>query len=141
MKFQKYFALFVLLLKRLFADEAVPLAGNIAFRMVFSLFPFLIFLTSLAGFFGSAELANSIINFLLGVLPAGLVSPFSNEILSILTVQRADLLGIAAGLTVGSAMGGVGGRIRVARVGVGGRGAGYCPGGAELPGMAKLVTR
>jgi membrane protein len=28
---------------RLFADEAIPLAGNIAFRTIFSLFPFLIF--------------------------------------------------------------------------------------------------
>ena len=107
MKFQKLLALFVRILKRLFADEAIPLAGNIAFRMVFSLFPFLIFLTSMAGYFGSAELANRIINFLLGVMPAGLVSPFSNEILSILTVPRADLLSIAAVLTVWSAMGGV----------------------------------
>ena len=29
---------------RLFADEAMPLAGNIAFRMIFSIFPFLIFI-------------------------------------------------------------------------------------------------
>ena len=30
-------------LRRLFADEAIPLAGNIAFRTLFSIFPFLIF--------------------------------------------------------------------------------------------------
>ena len=107
MKLTQLFALFVLLLKRLFADEAVPLAGNIAFRMVFSLFPFLIFLTSLAGFFGSAELAQGIIKFLLSVMPAGLVNPFTDEITSILTIPRADLLSLAAVLTVWSAMGGV----------------------------------
>jgi len=100
-------ALFTHLLKRLFADEAVPLAGNIAFRMVFSLFPFLIFLTSLAGFFGSAELANSVIAFMLRALPSSMVKPFSNEIISILTVPRAGLLSLAALLTVWSAMGGV----------------------------------
>ena len=107
MKFKKAMALFWHLLKRLFADEAIPLAGNIAFRLVFSLFPFLIFLTSLAGYFGSAELANGIIKFLLSVMPAGLVNPFSNEIISILTVPRADLLSLAAALTIWSAMGGV----------------------------------
>jgi membrane protein len=107
MKLNQLFALFVLLLKRLFADEAVPLAGNIAFRMMFSLFPFLIFLTSLAGFFGSAELANGVIKFLLGVMPVGLVNPFANEITSILTVPRAGLLSLAVLLTLWSAMGGV----------------------------------
>ena len=46
---------------RLFADEAIPLAGNIAFRTLFSIFPFLIFLTSLAGFFGNDALAASVV--------------------------------------------------------------------------------
>ena len=107
MNFRSLFALFVILLKRLFADEAIPLAGNIAFRMVFSLFPFLIFLTSLAGFFGSAQLANDVIKFLLGVMPSDVVNPLSSEIISILTVPRAGLLSLAALLTVWSAMGGV----------------------------------
>ncbi len=107
MKFRSLIALITLMLKRLFADEAVPLAGNIAFRMLFSLFPFLIFLTTLAGFFGSAELANNTITFLLNVMPSSLVKPFSSEIISILTIPRAGLLSIAALLTVWSAMGGV----------------------------------
>jgi membrane protein len=104
---QQALTLLNLMIKRLFADEAIPLAGNIAFRTVFSLFPFLIFLTALAGFFGSAELANSIISFLLGVAPKGLVQPFIGEITSILTVPRAGLMSLAAALTVWSAMGGV----------------------------------
>ncbi len=99
--------LFVKALKRLFADEAIPLAGNIAFRTIFSLFPFLIFLTSVAGFFGSEALAGKIVNFLLGVAPADLVKPFAAEIMSILTVPRTGLLSIAALLTIWSAMGGV----------------------------------
>ena len=107
MTFQKLIALFVRLLKRLFADEAVPLAGNIAFRFVFSLFPFLIFLTSLSGFFGSAELANNITSFLLSIMPASLVQPFQSEIMSILTVPRTGLLSLAIMLTIWSATGGV----------------------------------
>ena len=100
-------ALFGKALQRLFADEAIPLAGNIAFRVIFSLFPFLIFLTSVAGFFGSEDLASKVVNFLLDVAPATLVKPFASEILSILTIPRAGLLSLAALLTIWSAMGGV----------------------------------
>jgi membrane protein len=100
-------ALFREALRRLFADEAVPLAGNIAFRSVFSLFPFLIFLTALAGFFGSADQAERAVTFLLSVAPQQLVTPLAGEIRSILTVPRTDLLSLAALLTVWSAMAGV----------------------------------
>lgn len=94
-------------IRRLFADEAVPLAGNIAFRTLFSIFPFLIFLTALAGFFGTEDQARAAVDFLLGVVPAQLVGPLAGEITSILTVPRADLLSIAALLTIWSAMAGV----------------------------------
>ncbi len=94
-------------LRRLFADEAVPLAGNIAFRSVFSIFPFMIFLTAIAGFVGTEAQATAAVNFLLGVAPEALVRPLVGEITSILTVPRADLLSIAALLTIWSAMAGV----------------------------------
>jgi membrane protein len=93
--------------RRLFADEAVPLAGNIAFRLIFSLFPFLIFLTAIAGFVGTEEQAAAAVAFLLDVAPENLVRPLEGEIRSILTVPRADLLSIAALLTIWSAMAGV----------------------------------
>ena len=93
--------------KRLFADEAVPLAGNIAFRSIFSIFPFLIFLTAIAGFVGTEEQARAAVNFLLDVAPENLVRPLETEIRSILTVPRADLLSLAALLTIWSAMSGV----------------------------------
>jgi membrane protein len=92
---------------RLFADEAIPLAGNIAFRTLFSIFPFLIFLTALAGFFGNDSLAEGIVTFLLGVAPSELVKPLVPEIRSILTVPRTGLLSLSAVLTIWSAMGGV----------------------------------
>jgi membrane protein len=94
-------------LRRLFADEAIPLAGNIAFRTLFSIFPFLIFLTALAGFFGNADLAEKVVSFLLSVAPEQLVHPLASEIRSILTVPRTGLLSLAALLTIWSAMGGV----------------------------------
>lgn len=94
-------------LRRLFADEAIPLAGNIAFRTLFSIFPFLIFLTALSGFFGNADLAEKAVSFLLSVAPEQLVHPLAAEIRSILTVPRTGLLSLAALLTIWSAMGGV----------------------------------
>lgn len=92
---------------RLFADEAIPLAGNIAFRTVFSVFPFLIFLTALAGFFGNDNLAEGVVTFLLSVAPPRLVEPLVPEIRSILTVPRTGLLSLSALITIWSAMGGV----------------------------------
>jgi membrane protein len=92
---------------RLFADEAIPLAGNIAFRTLFSVFPFLIFLTALAGFFGNDHLAEDIVTYLLSVAPEQLVQPLVPEIRSILTVPRTGLLSLSAALTIWSAMGGV----------------------------------
>ncbi len=94
-------------IKRLFADEAVPLAGNIAFRSVFSIFPFLIFVTALAGFFGSEDVAQKAITFLIAIVPEQLMRPLAGEIRSILTVPRTDLLSLAAALTIWSAMAGV----------------------------------
>ena len=93
--------------RRLFADEAIPLAGNIAFRTLFSIFPFLIFLTALAGFFGNENLAEKVVTFLLSVAPEQLVRPLASEIRSILTVPRTGLLSLAALLTIWSAMAGV----------------------------------
>lgn len=92
---------------RLFADEAMPLAGNIAFRMIFSIFPFLIFLTALGGFLGNEALAQRIVDFLLEVAPDQLVNPLAPEIHRILTVPRTGLLSISAALTIWSAMAGV----------------------------------
>lgn len=93
--------------ERLFADEAIPLAGNIAFRTLFSVFPFLIFLTALAGFFGSEDLAQRIVDYLLSVAPEELVTPLAGEIRSILTTPRTGLLSLSAVITVWSAMAGV----------------------------------
>ncbi len=93
--------------RRMVADEAIPLAGNIAFRMMFSAFPFLIFLTAIAGFIGSEDWVEHTVQLLLSVAPNNVVAPLAKEIRSILTVPRADLLSIGALLTIWSAMAGV----------------------------------
>ena len=93
--------------RRMVADEAIPLAGNIAFRLMFSIFPFLIFLTAMAGFFGSEAWVEHTVQILLSVAPDKVVAPIAREIRSILTVPRVDFLSLGAALTVWSAMAGV----------------------------------
>jgi membrane protein len=93
--------------KRLVADEAIPLAGNIAFRMMFSIFPFLIFLTALSGFIGSEAWVEHTVQILLSVAPEKVVAPVAREVRSILTVPRVDFLSLGALLTIWSAMAGV----------------------------------
>ena len=92
---------------RLFADEAIPLAGNIAFRTLFSAFPFLLFVTALAGFFGNQELAKSLIEFLFAVAPEEIVRPLQPEILSVLTIRQKGVLSLSVALTIWTASGGV----------------------------------
>lgn len=92
---------------RLFADEAIPLAGNIAFRTLFSAFPFLIFLTSLSGFLGNMKLATNIVDFLIAVAPEQIVRPIEPEIKHVLTVRQSGLLSLSVLLTIWTASGGV----------------------------------
>lgn len=98
---------------RLWMDEAVSTAGNIAFRAVMALFPFLIFVSSLTAFAGDAEMAKSLTEFLISIVPEPLVDTIVGELESVLTVRRGDLASIGVLLTVWFALGGVDG-VRVA---------------------------
>lgn len=94
-------------LLRLWADEALPLAGNIAFRALLSAFPFLIFMSSLAAFVGSEKLAEGTVLFLFEIAPTEIIEPFLPEIRSVLTVERGGLLSIGLLLTLWTASGGI----------------------------------
>jgi membrane protein len=72
-----------------------------------ALFPFLIVLTSLAGFFGSKELADQAVGLLLQVWPAQVADALSSEIHDVLTTTRGDILTIGAVLAIYFASNGV----------------------------------
>src|SRR6266436_5611124 len=65
-----------------------------------ALFPFLIVLTSLAGFFGSKELADQAAGLMLQVWPRQVADSLSGEIHDVLTTTRGDALTIGAVLAV-----------------------------------------
>lgn len=92
---------------RFYIDDGFPLAGNIAFCTILSVFPFLLFLTGLAGFFGNEHLAEAAVNYLLSVAPAEIVNPISREVRKLLTGTGGGLLTFTAMFTLYTAATGV----------------------------------
>jgi membrane protein len=89
------------------ADDGWAIASHIALSTLMALFPFLIVLTSLAGFFGSKELADQAAGLMLQVWPKQVADSLSGEIHDVLTTTRGDALTIGALLAVYFASNGV----------------------------------
>jgi membrane protein len=76
-------------------DGGLTYAGHIAFMTLFSLFPFLIFLTTLAGEIGQTEAAREFVTMLLGALPqevSGAIRPAIDEVMS---TRRTGLMTVS----------------------------------------------
>ena len=89
------------------ADDGWAIASHIALSTLMALFPFLIVLTSLAGFFGSKELADQAALLLLQTWPPQVASTISGQIHDVLTTTRTDALTVGAVLAVYFASNGV----------------------------------
>ena len=85
---------------RFAADDGWAIASHIALSTLMSMFPFLILVTALAGFFGTKELADEVGRILLEAWPAQVASPIASEIHTVLTVARGDVLTVGALLAV-----------------------------------------
>jgi membrane protein len=89
------------------ADDGWAIASHIALSTLMALFPFLIVLTSLAGFFGSKELADQAAGLMLETWPKQIADSLSGEIHDVMTTTRGDALTIGAVLAVYFASNGV----------------------------------
>lgn len=89
------------------ADDGWAIASHIALSTLMALFPFLIVITSLAGFFGSKELADQAASLLLQTWPPQVAVTISGQIHQVLTTTRTDALTIGAVLAVYFASNGV----------------------------------
>jgi membrane protein len=89
------------------ADDGWAIASHIALSTLMALFPFLIVLASLAGFFGSKELADQAVQLLLQTWPKQVADSLSGQIHDVLTTSRGDILTIGAVLAVYFASNGV----------------------------------
>jgi membrane protein len=94
---------------RLWSDDAFGLAGNVAFRALLAIFPFLIFTSSITAFIGNRSMADDLIGFLIAIVPPALVEPIVSEVEKVMTVQRGGVLSIGILLTIWFAVGGVDG--------------------------------
>jgi membrane protein len=89
------------------ADDGWAIASHIALSVLMALFPFLIVLTSLAGFFGSKELADQAADLMLQIWPEQVANTLSSEIHDVLTTSRGDALTVGLVLAVYFASNGV----------------------------------
>ncbi len=89
------------------ADDAWAIASHIALSALMSLFPFLILVTTLAGFFGTRELADEVARILLEAWPTQVAEPIAAEIRSVLTTARGDLLTIGIAFAIYFASSGI----------------------------------
>jgi membrane protein len=89
------------------ADDGWAIASHIALSTLMALFPFLIVLTSLAGFFGSQELADQAAGLMLQTWPKQVADSLSGQIHEVLMTTRGDALTIGAVLAVYFASNGV----------------------------------
>jgi membrane protein len=89
------------------ADDGWAIASHIALSTLMALFPFLIVLTALAGFFGSKDLADQAAGLFLQTWPKQVADTLSSEVHDVLTTTRSDILTIGAALALYFASNGV----------------------------------
>jgi len=92
---------------RFLANDGWATASHIALSVLMAMFPFFIVLTALAGFFGSADLADEVANLLLATWPEEVAVPITQEIHSVLTTTHRGALTLGVVLAVYFASSGV----------------------------------
>jgi membrane protein len=76
-------------------DGGMTYAGHIAFMTLFSSFPFLIFLTTLAGEIGQIEAAREFVTMALGALPDEVAAAIRPAIDEVMSTRRTGLMTIS----------------------------------------------
>lgn len=90
------------------ADDGWAIASHIALSTLMALFPFLIVVTALAGFFfGSKELADEAARLLLDAWPKQVAAPIATDITGVLTSTRGDVLTLGSAFALYFASSGV----------------------------------
>ena len=81
-------------------NDGWAIASHVALTILMSMFPFLIFITALAGFFGTKELANEATHMLLQTWPEQVALPLARQIDAVLTQTHSGLLTLSMALTI-----------------------------------------
>lgn len=94
-------------LRRFIVNGGLIMSGHLAFVGLLTLFPFLIFLTALAGFFGQTELGTLFVAFIFEQMPEEVAGVLSVPLLEVLQETRGGLMTIGILLAVWTASSGV----------------------------------
>ena len=85
--------------EKFLADDGWAIASYIGLTLLMSLFPFLIFVGAVAGFLGSAELAEEAARLVFAEWPDVVARPIAHEVANVLTAPRGGLLTFGAVLS------------------------------------------
>jgi membrane protein len=85
---------------RFLFDDGWAIASHIALSILMSLFPFLIFVTSLAAFAGAGDLADAAVRILFETWPEQVAAPLAGEVHNVLTQTRGGLLTLGVVLAI-----------------------------------------
>ncbi len=88
-------------------DDGWAIASHVALSGLFALFPFLIFATSVAGFLELGEFTDTVVHLIFDYWPSAAGNQIADEVRSVLTVQRGDILTFGGILTLYFASNGV----------------------------------
>ena len=111
---RKVFSIFLDAYWRFNAQDGWAIASHIALSVLTSMFPFLIFVTAIAGFFGTEDLAKEAAKLIFAVWPKAVAQPIASEVQNVLTAPRGGLLTLGAALALYFASGAV----EAARIGL-----------------------
>jgi membrane protein len=78
------------------ADDGWAIASHIALSTLMSMFPFLILVTAIAGFIGSANLADEVARLIIAAWPHEVSGGIAVQIHEVLTTARGDVLTLGA---------------------------------------------
>jgi membrane protein len=81
-------------------DDGWPIASHISLSVLTTVFPFLIFVGAVAGFFGTPEIADKAAELLFDTWPPNIAGPIGAEIHRVLTTPRGGLLTLGALLSL-----------------------------------------
>jgi membrane protein len=73
-------------------DDGWSMASHLAITALMALFPFLIFATALASFFGAHAFSDTAVHIVFDTWPEQIAEPISRQVQRVLTVQRGDFL-------------------------------------------------
>jgi membrane protein len=96
------------LVKRIGEADLAGLAAEMSYRFLFALFPFILFLVALAGFFGSEEMALTVVDRMQETMPEQAVAILAGPVQQVITTQQPSLLTIGAITALWSASGAMG---------------------------------